>query len=159
MGDDENVQKVSRIVNAVVNDAIETPMRVLVEKTKDTSKEKLMEQMNALTAEMIKTQYALRELATVEWYKNQLDDLRKNLHDVFERHREFFKEGSGGANWLAILSVAPGRVKGFHEFKADDKGPYYFRYFKDSNDLNACIDLMRRRDTNKMLCVPIFKAA
>ena len=155
--------KVNQLVNRVVNQVIETPIAVLQEKVKETPKEEIIERIQAVTAELIKLQYTLREYSIVEWYEKELDERRKHLHDVFERNRDFFKAGADGDNWLAICNTAkaPVNVKGFEKFlgtEADDQGPYWFAYFKDQEDLNKVIDDMRRRDTNKLLCVPIYKA-
>jgi hypothetical protein len=152
-----------RLVNKIVNDVIETPIAELKKRVKETPREKLLERYQALAAEMLKLQYNLREYSIVDWYENELDDRRKHLHDVFERNREFFKAGAGTDNWLALCNTAkpPANVKGFEKFDGqavDDQGPYYFAFFKDQVSLNKVIDDMRRRDTNKLLCVPIFKA-
>jgi hypothetical protein len=153
--------KLSRFVNAVVNDVIETPIQTLIEKTKDVTMDQLLERIHALTAELIKVQFEMREHAVVEWYQDELDDLRKHLHCVFERNRAFFKTGSRGQNWVSIMTTNPQRVEGFEEFlggEEDDQGPYYFKYYKNNEDMNGTIDKMRLRDTHKMLCVPMFKA-
>ena len=155
--------QVNQLVNKVVNEVIETPIAVLKERVKTTPREQVIEKIQAVTAELIKLQYTLREYSMVEWYDKELDDRRKHLHDVYERNREFFKAGANGDNWLAICnpSKSPANVNCFEEFlggESDDQGPYYFAFFKDAESLNKVIDDMRRRDTNKLLCVPIFKA-
>lgn len=154
--------KVSNIVNKVVNEVIETPIAVLKEKVKDTTKEDILERIHAVTSELIRLQYSLREFSIVEWYDNELDDRRKHLHDVFEQKREFFKAGANGDNWLAITNAdkAPANINGFEKLeKQDDQGPYYFAYFKDTDALNVALTKMRTRDKNKLLCVPLFKAS
>lgn len=153
----------NELVNKIVRDVIETPIAVLKGKVKETPKSEVIEKFNAITAELLRLQYTLREYSIVEWYENELDDRRKHLHDVFERNREFFKAGAGGDNWLAICNTPnpPANVSGFEKFlgtAADDQGPYYFAYFKDQEALNKVLDNMRKRDTNKLLCVPIFKS-
>ena len=159
----DSTTKVNQLVNKVVNDVIETPIAVLKERIKETSKDEIVQRIQAVTAELIRLQYSLREYSIVEWYDNGLDDRRKGLHDVFERNREFFKSGADGDNWLALCGTPkpPANIKGFEEFlgrEEDDQGPYWFCYFKDAETLNRAIDKMRRRDTGKLLCVPIYKA-
>jgi hypothetical protein len=163
MSRNNKTKKVNNLVNKVVNEAIETPIAILKERIKETPKEQLVEKIQATTTELIKLQYNLREYSIVEWYENELDDRRKHLHDVFERNREFFKAGANGDNWLAICNSTktPANVKGFEEFNgtdADNQGPYWFAYFKDPTSLNRVIDSMRKRDTNKLLCVPLFRS-
>lgn len=150
-------QKVSSIVNAVVNDAIETPMSVLIERTEKCSKDEILERYRATMSEMIKLQYRLREYSIVDWYKNELDDLRRNLHDVFEKNRDFFKAGSKGDNWLLLSNVNIERVNELEEFN-DGENVYYFAYFSTQDKVNECIDNMRKKDTYKVLCVPLFKS-
>jgi hypothetical protein len=164
-----SVQKVNQIVNHVVNDIILTPIDVLIERSKTTTRGELIERLNATSAELIKIQYQLREMAVVAWYQEQ-DDLRQHLHHVFERHIDFFKAGSVAGvkegdkpdNWLILSTQQTKPIKGVEEFiggKLDDRGPYYFTYFKDQETMKNVIDKMRVRDQNKMLCVPLFKAS
>jgi hypothetical protein len=58
-----------------------------------------------------------------------------------------------------VTNKLPGIVKGFDEFNGgtpkDDQGPYFFKYCNNQDELNATIDKMRKRDTDKLLCVPI----
>lgn len=154
--------EIKNLVNVIVHNTIETPIATIIERTKEVPEKDIIEKINALKVELVKLQYRLREYAIADWYQNELDDLRKHLHDVFERNREFFKAGSKGENWLALSTGIPSHTKGFEEFKGsselDNKGPYYFRYFNDSNQMAVIIDRMRKRDTNKLLCVPLFKA-
>jgi hypothetical protein len=162
------VQKVNQIVNHVVNDIIVTPIDVLIERAKTTTRGELIERLNATSAELIKIQYQLRELAVVAWYQEQ-DALRQHLHHVFERNIEFFKAGSVAGtkagdkydNWLILSTKQSKPINDIEEFiggKLDDQGPYYFTYFKDQETMKPVIDSMRVRDQNKMLCVPLFKA-
>ena len=162
-GDTAPTTKVNKLVNKVVNEVIETPIAVLKEKIKETPREEIVDRIQAMTSELIRLQYSLREYSIVDWYDNELDDCRKKLHDVFERNRDFFKSGANGDNWLALCGTSkkPVNVKGFEEFlgtSGDNNGPYWFCYFKDAETLNKAIDMMRKRDTNKLLCVPLFKA-
>lgn len=158
----EAEKKTRDLVNIVVNNTIETPIAEIRKKCAETTREDLIEKMNAHKMEMIKLQYQLREYSILEWYDNELDELRKHLHDVFERNRDFFKSGSRGENWLVLSTCNPTHIKGFEEFKgsseADNQGPYYFKYYADGKEVAVAIDKMRKRDTNKVLVVPLFKA-
>lgn len=150
-------QKVSSIVNAVVNDTIDTPIAVLKERYKDVDPEDVVSMLNATISEMIKLQYKLRELSIIEWY-DKLDDSRKHLHDVFERNREFFKAGAQSDNWLALSYKSFNGYEQFNGLEADDKGPYHFKYFKNTEEMTDSMDRMRQRDVYKVLCTPLFKA-
>jgi glutamine phosphoribosylpyrophosphate amidotransferase len=153
-------QKITDIVNIVVNDTIETPIAVLQARCAIESREVLTERLHASVSEVIKLQYQLREMSIVDWYEGQ-DPLRQHLHQVFERHREFFKAGSNGDNWLAIATKQSKEYNGFEQFNGmveDTEGPYSFMYFQTTDDMVAVIDKMRLRDTNKLLCTPLYKS-
>lgn len=158
----EEEERTKNLVDIIVNNTIETPIAEIREKCKATPREEVIEKINALKVELVKLQYQLREYSILEWYDNELDDSRKHLHDVFERNRDFFKAGSRGENWLVLSTNIPAHSKGFEEFKGsceeDNQGPYYFMYYTNNGDVAAAIDKMRKRDTNKILCVPLFKA-
>lgn len=149
----------AELTEKVVRDTIETPIKVLIQQVKEQSKEELIEEMNALAAEMIKLQYKLRTYSVVEWY-NTLDDLRKHLHDVFEENRDFFKACSKGDNWMCISTVkipVDDPVE-FNGKEGDTRGPYYIGFFKSQEEMNKCIDKMEDSDTEYILCLPIFKS-
>lgn len=148
----EEQAKLAELMEKLTVSAIETPIDVLKERVSETPRQEIVDRLNALYSEMIKLQYRLREYATVEWY-DTLDDRRKHLHDVFEKNREFFKEGSGGKNWLFLSDVKP---KHLTTETLDDEGEVYFTFFNDNETMNKALDNMRTREVNKCLCTPLF---
>lgn len=152
---DDEKQKLATLMETLTVNAIETPIDVLRERVADEPREEIVKKLNAMYTEMVKLQYRLREYATVEWY-DSLDDRRKNLHDVFEQNRDFFKKGADKKNWLFLTDIEPKHVK-VEKIDHADK-TYYFTFMEDTQSMEATIAKMRTREVNKCLCVPLFKA-
>jgi hypothetical protein len=146
--------KLAALMEKLTVDTIETPIEVLKERIVVMPRQDVVDNLNALYSEMVKLQYRLREYAIVEWY-DALDDRRKILHNIFEKNRDFFKNESGGKNWLFIADVKP---KSIHtEVVKDGNIDYYFTYFVDNDEMKVMLDKMRTREVNKCLCTPLFK--
>lgn len=86
---------------------IDTPIHTKVSdirKKRDTmSKEKLVERIQAVTTELVKLQYTMREYSVLDWY-DKLGDRQKVLHDYFEHHVEEFKKMAQPKhyNWIVL---------------------------------------------------------
>lgn len=139
----------------IVSDAVETPVAVILERCKEVPREQVVEKIQALAHDLLRLQYTLREYSVAEWYEKELDDERRQMHDVFEEGRDMFKKQSNGKNWLIMSSVPfPSDVGHAKEYKEK----YYFVFAKTQNDVQEFLKRLPESFTNHILCVPLFHA-
>lgn len=106
----------------IVDTPIHTKISDIRKKRDDMTKEKLVQRIQAVTTELVKLQYTMREYSVLEWY-DKLGDRQKVLHDTFEHHVEEFKkmaqQGDQKFNWIVLSDrefVPTKHIKNYQTF-------------------------------------------